>query len=161
MNKDAGFTLIELLVVVLIIGILSAVALPQYEMAVEKARFTQAVTAAKSLIDAEQVYFLANGVYSTQLDELDITFPGNRLTDFNLQIHTSPNLHIEMLRNKQIGGQKVWVTAYLLDANRPEITCTLSKSVPDSSKARRLCKNLSGNAAPLTLEAGYDAYPIH
>ena len=75
MYKKAGFTLIELLVVVLIIGILSAVALPQYRIAVEKARYVQLITVADSLADAQRVYYMANGTYATDLNDLDVSFP--------------------------------------------------------------------------------------
>ena len=73
-NKQA-FTLIELLVVVLIIGILAAAALPQYQKAVDKARFTQLITASKAIVDAQQVYYLANGVYTFRADELSLEYP--------------------------------------------------------------------------------------
>lgn len=58
--NNKGFTLIELLVVVLIIGILSAIALPQYETAVEKARLTEGLINAKAMVDATQRYLQAN-----------------------------------------------------------------------------------------------------
>ena len=72
-GKNAGFTLIELLVVVLIIGILAAVALPQYEKAVAKARLTEAITALKAITDAQEIYYMAMGQYTDDLSILDIS----------------------------------------------------------------------------------------
>ena len=74
-NKQA-FTLIELLVVVLIIGILAAVALPQYEKAVEKSRGAQALTLMAAMNKAIQVYYMSNGAYPQSFDELSIDMDG-------------------------------------------------------------------------------------
>ncbi len=62
-QKNNGFTLIELLVVVLIIGILSSIALPQYEKAVIKARASEGFVMLKSLSDAASLYYLENGTF--------------------------------------------------------------------------------------------------
>ena len=74
-----GFTLIELLVVVLIIGILSAVALPQYTKAVTKARFTEALILLKSVKQAKNVCFLATGEQCSRWEMLDVEVP-NQVT---------------------------------------------------------------------------------
>ena len=75
-NKQA-FTLIELLVVVLIIGILAAVAVPQYQLAVGKTRIAQMRSIAKQVKDAEEAYYLANGEYTTDWDLLALSLDGN------------------------------------------------------------------------------------
>ena len=81
MKNNKGFTLIELLVVVLIIGILSAIALPQYQKAVAKARYMQLVTIGRSLLEAQRIYYLANGEYATTFEELDMVPPGTLSED--------------------------------------------------------------------------------
>ncbi len=71
-----GFTLIELLVVVLIVGILAAVALPQYNRAVTKARGNEALEAMNALDKALAVYYLEHGTYEgANVQTLDVQLP--------------------------------------------------------------------------------------
>ncbi len=110
MNKKA-FTLIELLVVVLIIGILAAVAVPQYQKAILKTRFAQLLIINDSIVKAENLYFLANGEYTQDLSILDITLPAIPSIQYDIS-GTSPSLHTSVyLRNN--GKNIVTLQEYL------------------------------------------------
>ena len=69
-----GFTLVELLVVVLIIGILSSVALPQYQKAVNKSRVAGYWPVLKNLAEAAKICALEKGS-RCNIEELDIEMP--------------------------------------------------------------------------------------
>ena len=67
-----GFSLLELLVVVLIIGILAAIALPQYKVAVSKSKAVQAIGIVNNLREAQQRYYMIHGKYALSFDHFDI-----------------------------------------------------------------------------------------
>ena len=144
---NAGFTLIELLVVVLIIGILAAVALPQYQKAVDKARYTQARSLVESLWQAEQLYKMENGSYTWDFDDLDIEMP----TPTRTQSHSDANLYFYnwgkcwLHRTSYVacsisldGSSKVWYFA------RPNSTARTCWAEPGTSaRANALCKHVT------------------
>ena len=81
-NHNQAFTLIELLVVVLIIGILTAVALPQYNKAVEKAHFVELSTFVNMLQKGTELWVLQNGGLPQQTTEL--FFSSNNVLDIDV-----------------------------------------------------------------------------
>lgn len=73
-NKK-GFTLMELVVVVLLIGILSAIALPQYQRALERSRVSEALTMLGNISTAERMCYMQSDVFSPNFADLMLKIP--------------------------------------------------------------------------------------
>ena len=72
--KNKGFTLIELLIAVLIIGILAAISVPQYQKVIWKSKAKIMQQQFMELAKEEELYFLMNGRYAVEYNQLDIDF---------------------------------------------------------------------------------------
>ena len=71
-----AFTLIELLMIILIVAILVAIVLPQYQTAVDQGRWSSLVITSRSLSDAQDIYFLTTGSYSDSPAQLSVEITG-------------------------------------------------------------------------------------
>ena len=154
-----GFTLIELLVVVLIIGILSAVALPQYTKAVEKSRATEAITLLGNLANAEQIYLMSMGSYTNDMTLLDLQMPGVSGTNpvssvntknFQIEITSRPNSNTftatakRWVNGAQGTGDLAYVLNLRMDANgNITRTCTGAASTCKSIANGATCSGTS------------------
>ncbi len=149
-SKRSGFTLIELLVVVLIIGILAAVALPQYLLAVQKSKALSLLPLGRSIIEAERLYLMSNGDYCYDFNELDVSLPSdmaclsnayadgdcptkkNNTASYNLASKNGrPRLYI-------VGENENIVFVWFFDSSSPRCYSNLDPA------RERLCKALGG-----------------
>ena len=77
--KNQAFTLIEVLIAVLIIGILAAIAVPQYQVAVAKSRYVGLKDLVNKIVEAQEYHHLLTGSYAKKFEDLDIQLPPNKL----------------------------------------------------------------------------------
>lgn len=90
-----AFTLIEMLVVVLIIGILAAIAMPQYQKAIIKTDALKLLSAVNQLQKANEAYYLATGKWAYSMTDLDISIPGKTARPHdNIESITNTNQNV-------------------------------------------------------------------
>ncbi|MGB2580049.1 type IV pilus assembly protein PilE [Elusimicrobium simillimum] len=149
-----GFTLIELLVVVLIIGILAAIALPQYNKAVEKARLAEVLSTIKAYSTAMEEYHLANGTYPENWEDLTISHPGkevlaNRYETKRFHYRIYPGQGMKNIEVSPADTSKTYLIISFMDNGLEDsvkryagkIICTAPQ---DDAKAIAVCKAMGG-----------------
>lgn len=129
-----GFTLIELLVVVLMVGILSAIALPQYRRSVDRARVAEAQTLLRAIHESQERLLWERSITNYQeavrtgqafgFDKLDITVKGRysaARSGVATGVLTTENFKYEMYPNLYNGGNLIVATPIKGDYQGAEI----------------------------------------
>jgi len=149
-----AFTLIELLVVVLIIAILAAIAIPKYQVLVEKTRAVLALTRLKATNDALDRYYLIHGSYpstAAKWSVLDIEFPGcNR--DGNYCFEDIWNWYIYPNTGNTLANRNPSSTKYYILYHRSSniFSCTVVQGKENSDFYEKVCSSLCGTPTTST-----------
>ncbi len=153
-GRLGGFTLIELLIVVLIIGILSAVALPQYQKAVSRTRVMSLLPLIRAINDSQQRYFMANGLYAERFDELDIQMPAGGTVGATENVLRYSNYRC-FLHYDEEGLSSHSVYCMPAKSNEPSIEKYYTRDnficwprTHDDGFGAQLCQNISGTTIP-------------
>ncbi len=84
-----GFSLMEVMIVVVIIGILAALAYPNLEKYLKRARQTEAKTNLSAIYTAQKIYFSLHQSYVDDINELDLSLAQGDLYTFTMEASTS------------------------------------------------------------------------
>ncbi len=161
-NKK-GFTLVEILVAVVIIGVLATIAVPMYQTAVDKSRYTTMIVPARNLASAQERYLMENGRYSSDLAMLDVHFGkdvNGRVDSISSGLTASigDDSEYEYVKVSKEGMNNNYIIYLDKSENfSNEIHC---EALKDNTRAERLCKELGGERIHGSLTDGYNTYVL-
>ena len=160
-SYSVGFTLIELLVVVLIIGILASIAVPKYQIAVEKSRAMGKITLCRTILDAQQLYLATTGTNTMNMEELDIEVPytSKTIVTSSRTRYNTPNgdLNVYSSGNLCVTSGNGWtIDLYSRDSKQTGVCYAYSAN----SIGERVCKAFGPKIEGRTSGAGTAVYQV-
>ena len=151
-KNKSGFTLIELLVVVLIVGILAAVALPQYTTAVEKARAAEALSLMNAVAGSIERYRFQKDAWpaANNFNKLDIEVPYQSASNyyggknFTITFSSSSNTCTISAARRDLSGTDTYtLKTVLTDVDNDTITAVRSCTYSGSGKGEEYCNAIT------------------
>ena len=155
-SNRKGFTLMEVLIVVLIIAILSAVAVPQYQKAVMKSRYSALMPIAKSLANGNEAYYMDKGQYATSPTELDVSGQDEKYPD-GTKVDMSSGEYSYVLAKRDNLPLNYLVYQKHSDKFADNIHCEADENNP---MAQEVCQGLGGELISGSQTEGYLTYVL-
>lgn len=155
-NNKGAFTLIELLIVVLIIGVLTSIALPMYQGAVDKSHWSTMLPGAKAIKNAEEAIRMSNGLYTSNIENLDVAMPSSDVQYTIETINDDGTANVVHAINNKMPTVRL---ASYLDENTiraGHLYCESNDG--ENGRGTRLCSKLLNGEELSTTEDGYTQY---
>ncbi|WP_112478817.1 pilin [Vibrio variabilis] len=142
-TKQQGFTLIELMIVVAVIGVLAAVALPQYQNYVAKSELSSALATLSGLKTNVETFTLENGEFPADTQSAAVGIPAASMGNIELAQSSASSASGTITYNFVAGLVSPDLSSHgirLVRSDEGQWTCVTDSGITENLRPKN-CKN--------------------